>query len=884
MAVALLSGWLTHRVAVERSEERFDRLCDRVGWMVEQRMQIFRQGLGAVRGLFIASDHVSRRKFAAFVASHDLPRDFPGSHGFGFIRHVVRDQLPAYVEEIRRDDRPDFAVQTGGDESNLFVVQYIEPSRSDSRALGYDIGSEAVRRECAERAMLNGEGALTGGIDLVQHRGPGLLYLLPVYHPGTNPTTPEQRRAAIFGWVYTPLSITQTMSTVLADADGLIEFDVFDGIDTNDGNRLYEGRHSAPARGTAQLNQPQSFATPTFRKALNMKVGQRDWTLRIKTTPSFDASVNRHAAGQVAGTILLLSVLIAALVWSFGNAHARAVVLAREMTAALQASEAEAQAARKEIEKQAAELAMKGALLEESSAAAEAASRAKSDFLANMSHEIRTPMGAILGYTDLLLDQNQSAEQRNQCVQVIRRNGTHLLTVLNDILDVSKIESGQVGVEQIACDPCGIVADVASLMRPHAVDKGLTFDVRFEGSMPRSVRSDPTRLRQILMNLLSNAIKFTKGGSVQLIARICPAAAEGNGEPLLQFLVRDTGIGMTPQQQATLFRPFAQADVSTTRKYGGTGLGLVISRRLAELLGGTLTLASTPGAGTAFALTLPAGDLSGVTMERNPHEAVHDERLAAPGSLGNRVRLRGRILLAEDGADNRRLICLHLAATGAQVTTVVNGAEAVDAARGALAANQPFDLILMDMQMPELDGYGAAAALRGQGYAAPIVALTAHAMRGDRQKCISAGCDDYLTKPIERAALIATVAKYLPVSAEPEPPLPGPPADRLRSAYASDPEMKEALAEFVTGLPQYVAQLIAHLQLQQLAELRDAAHTLKGAGGGYGFQAITDAAATLEASLRTAADLATIKAGVDGLTHLIRSVDGYVERQEVSCV
>jgi signal transduction histidine kinase/ActR/RegA family two-component response regulator len=741
--VAALTGWFTHHVAAERGEQRFDRLCDKLGLMVDQRMQTFRHGLRGAQALFVASEHITRREFGEYVGTRDIPSEFPGSYGFGFVRYVPRAQLESFVAAARADGFPGFTVSSSGTRDELFVVQFVEPAGANTSALGYDCAPDPVRRDTFERAMLSGEPSLTGRVTLIQHSGPGLLYVAPVYRRGTNPTTADQRRSAIVGWVSMPLSIDQAMADVMKSTDGLVNLDVYDGSGDRADQKLY--------------GSGKNDAGHTFTKLVRIRVGERDWTMRVSTTPAFDATLNRHAPWEAAGAVMLLSVLVAALVWSFGNAHAHAVVLAREMTAALQASEAEAQAARAKIEKQAAELVMKGALLEESSAAAQAASKAKSDFLANMSHEIRTPMGAILGYADFLMDPNQSPDDRTQCVQVIRRNGIHLLAVLNDILDVSKIESGQFAVEQIPCDPCAIVADVASLMRPHAVEKGLSFDVRYEGAMPRTVRCDPTRLRQILINLLSNAIKFTNGGSVQLIPRMCPTTPKG--EALLQFLVRDTGIGMTPQQQATLFRPFAQADVSTTRKYGGTGLGLVISRRLAELLGGTLTLASTPGAGTTFALTLPAGDLSGVTMETNPLEAGRVEPLQATNPRGERLRLRGRILLAEDGADNRRLVCMHLAATGAEVTTVVNGAEAVEAAMAARATGRPFDVILMDMQMPELDGYAAANTLRAEGYAAPIIALTAHAMAGDSDRCIAAGCDAFATKPVDWNVLLPIIER-----------------------------------------------------------------------------------------------------------------------------
>jgi PAS domain S-box-containing protein len=392
-------------------------------------------------------------------------------------------------------------------------------------------------------------------------------------------------------------------------------------------------------------------------------------------------------------------------------------------------------------------------------AAAEAASRAKSEFLANMSHEIRTPMTAILGYTDLLLDPGQTPEERLDAVQTIRRNGEHLLTLINDILDLSKIEAGKMTVEQIECSPLQIVSDVASLMRPRALGKNLSFQVEFIGPIPGVIRSDPPRLRQVLINLVNNAIKFTEQGGVRIVARMAtPADAP---RPQLRFEVIDTGIGMTPEQQARLFSAFSQGDTSTTRRFGGTGLGLMISKRLARMLGGDVSVVSEYRRGSTFIVQVDTGLLEGVPLLDSPGEQggampdPDDTEFAAAAPL------HARILLAEDGPDNQRLISLVLRRVGAEVTLAENGRVACREALDAVEAGKPFDLILMDMQMPELDGYSATSLLRNKGYTGPIVALTAHAMEGDQQKCLSAGCNAYVTKPIHRDKLLATLRALL---------------------------------------------------------------------------------------------------------------------------
>ena len=527
-----------------------------------------------------------------------------------------------------------------------------------------------------------------------------------------------------------------------------------------------------------------------------------------------------------------------------------------------------------EVGARTSELQLTNADLTKAKERAEEASAAKSAFLANMSHEIRTPMTAIVGYADTMLEPDQTISDRQDALQTIRRNARHLLELINDILDISKIEADKMAVERVPADLPGILSDMLSLMRPRAVDKRLSFQLEVVGLVPRTIQTDPLRLRQVLMNLLGNAVKFTEKGYVRL--RV--SCQKIGGEHTMRFDVCDSGIGIAANKLERLFLPFSQADESMTRRYGGTGLGLTISRRLANLLGGEVSVESVEGRGSIFTVRIGVGKLDGVEMIEGLTEAI----LPKPTTIAKKVwTLKARILVVEDGVDNQRLISMHLRTAGADVTIAENGRIGVDKAVEAQADN-PFDLILMDMQMPVLDGYGAVSELRRRGFRQPIIALTAHAMADDRDKCLRVGCTDYLTKPIDKNLLLGTVAEHLaqagaPVAAASAPPHPG---DRIHSQFETDPDMKVVLAEFVAALPGQVTRLNDLLEQGKLDDLRRAAHQLKGSGGGYGFQEITHSASKAERHILASDPLELITAQVRALIEVIRSVDGYKAIQE----
>ncbi len=406
--------------------------------------------------------------------------------------------------------------------------------------------------------------------------------------------------------------------------------------------------------------------------------------------------------------------------------------------------------------------------LQEANLRAAAASRAKSEFLANMSHEIRTPMNAILGYVDLMCDPHASSEEKRHYGDTIRSSGEHLLTILNDILDLSRIEACKMVLESRRCEPYAIAREVVSLLMTQACEKDLELGLDVSGPIPAEMSSDPVRVRQILLNLTGNAIKFTSRGSVRLSLE---TLEDDEGEVSLVFAVKDTGVGIAPQDLPRLFNAFSQLDASSTRRTGGTGLGLAISKRLALMLGGDVTAESTPGRGSVFALNLPVGRHDEICFATYGGRDPQAPARAEYADLGQ-LAFRGRVLVVEDVRINQVLISTMLKKAGASVEIASDGLEGCAAVQRAVDERRPFDIVRMDMQMPTMDGYEATRFLRAKGFDVPIVALTAHAMSDDRARCLAAGCTEYLTKPLDRQALLLVCRRL--ASGEPRAPLPRP--------------------------------------------------------------------------------------------------------------
>ena len=471
---------------------------------------------------------------------------------------------------------------------------------------------------------------------------------------------------------------------------------------------------------------------------------------------------------------------------------------------------------------------------------AEQASVEKSSFLANMSHEIRTPLTAIIGFADNLQAGNYTDNQRTQWTGSIVRNSTHLHQIINDILDLSKIEAGQLEIEKNNISPSQILDELDSIIGSRTRDKGIEFNINYQFPYPKTVLSDPTRLKQILINLCGNALKFTKEGSIT-IETYCVKSKHQ-----LVFEVIDTGIGMSDEQTKKIFQPFSQADSSTTRKYGGTGLGLTISRQLTEKLGGEISCQSKTNGGSVFVVSVNTGPLSVVEFTTELSE-LHINR---NDSQTNEYKLlKGHVLLAEDNTDNQQLIEMYTNKFGLTIDFANNGQEAIEK-----VTQGKYDLILMDMQMPVMGGIEAIEFLRQMGCTLPIIAITANAMTSDKDKCLNAGAEDYATKPINVDKFYQVLANYLPKNES---------NDTISKSLDTD-KHKKLTENFMNKLPNMIKELndaVDHLHWDSVQSL---SHILKGMGGSFGHPEITRVSAIINKD--------TIKKNFEGIPEEMRDL------------
>jgi signal transduction histidine kinase/AmiR/NasT family two-component response regulator len=749
LAITAIWTTLTYQQVERRERDQVSAAIAAYGAQSQRRLSSYEDVLYGVDDYFKASSGgVDRREFQRFVE-----RALAQTQAFASIQwvHWVNGADRTALEaRVRAEGFPDFTLRERNDQTNEIIVvpprsrhlvaDYIVPFEPNRRVHGYDSSGNPALMLAAERAAQTGKVASSERITLARDAAP----IPAVIAFKTVPNNPPHGGA---GFSVAVLRIP----AVLADLQSLTEHPIrlrLRDVDAPDGDQLL-GDTATDDNGYAPSTARRACGPSGFC-TVNLNFGGRRWTLDMQPSQAW-AGASTSAGRALPWVILLGGTLLTAL----GALHLRSRQQALERT---QAMAYELAHYRDKLED---EVRTRTAELVAARDQADAANRAKSRFVANMSHELRTPMNGVLGSLQLLPLESLPAQSR-KLVETAQQSGELLLGILNDVLDLSQIEAGRLQIIKTVVQPQTLLNDTLALMQRPAAAKGLALSGTVARAVPDAVQLDGLRVRQVLMNLVSNAIKFTETGEVQVHVNFALA----NGEPNLVIEVIDTGPGIPDAVQAEIFKPFVQGDSSMTRRHGGVGLGLAISQQLMQLMAGRLSVRSAPGKGATFRMELPAPIAE---LPAAPASAATDtsseaaQTASANPETPHSAAALPHVLVADDNAINRTLIEAMLAEV-ARIDLAVDGEDAL-----AHCTRERYDLVLMDCHMPVMDGFAALAALRtGTGAAGPfktpsstpVVAVTADALEGDEQRCLAAGFDAYMTKPLQRDRLRELVQAY----------------------------------------------------------------------------------------------------------------------------
>ncbi len=699
--------------ARDRDHARFENAVQSTTDRIQHQLGAYAALLQGASGLFAAQEDMDRQEFAAYVERLQLERSYPGVRGIGFSQRLSREEVARFETRMRtREGLPDFHVwPEGGAEGELHSVVYLEPmDERNAAAIGFNMYSEAVRRQAMVQARDTGLPALSGRVTLKQEidaeKQAGFLLYMPVYRGGRIPTTVEARREALWGFVYSPFRADDLLRGLLGtEQQPYVAFQIHDGAGTAPEHLLY----------TSQEAMPEA---PLFTTSVPVTVAGRSWTLTFATLPAFEGTASGGFVLPLALVGLLMSLALFAVTRAQTRAHAREEQAADELRVAL--------GERARVEEQLRE-----------------ADRRKDEFLAMLGHELRNPLAPVLTSVHLMERKLQVGQPVEYERSVVERQVHHMVRLVDDLLDVSRVTRGKIHLQKCPLNAAALVARVVEGLRPSAQSQGHTLRVELP-SQAAWTEADPVRLEQVLTNLLHNAIKYTEPGGFITLSVACEHSQ-------LVVRVADTGAGIPAEALPHLFEPFMQVGRTLERAQGGLGLGLTLVKRLVELHGGQVEAASEGvGLGSVFTVRLPL-----LAPERVPVKAepVRAPATASPGAPR-------RVLVVDDNVDAADMLAETLELEGYEVEQAHDGVMAL-----ARAASFGPDVVLLDIGLPELDGYEVARRLRQQpeGDALLLVALTGYGQESDRQRSREAGFDFHFVKPVDLERLLALL------EAPPEP-------------------------------------------------------------------------------------------------------------------
>lgn len=727
-----------------KSEKEFALICNEIKSKIIARISLQEQFLQSGSSLFESSQSVSRNEWKLFNKFSKMNENQTGVQGFGYSTIVKKEQLKDHVSTIRKQGFPKYTVFPEGEREVYTSIIYLEPfDKKNANAIGYDMFSNPVRRKAMEQARDYDLPVLSGKVALLKktqtNEQAGTLMYVPVYKNGAVSTVAE-RRAAIVGWVYIPFRMDDLMKSILG---GRYLIDK-----TNIRLQVYDEDVISPKAllFDSQKNMKSNDQTKIRTRMLPVLFNKKRWTLVFSQSSGNTFYFSPKILVMLMGGTII-SLLLFALSYSLHLTKKRAKIIAEQLSRDLLAKNHEYEQMNQILNKNNKKLISSkekldkiNSELQKAKLKAEESDRLKSAFLANMSHEIRTPMNGILGFTKLLKEDNLDVREQKNYIEIIEKSGNRLLGIINDIVDISKIEAGQMKVSHSRTNVDEQMQYIQTFFGPETQDKGIQFVLKESSSRKATIiSSDSEKLYAILINLVKNAIKYTVRGTIEF-------GYEIKGD-YIEFFVKDTGIGISKERQKAIFERFVQADFNDIMARQGAGLGLAIAKAYVELLGGKIWVESEIEKGSTFYFTIPCI----YQLEENEKEQNVVPIHPVPCGVKNL-----KILVTEDDKISRMLILKVLEPFGREILTAQTGVEAVEMCRN----NPDLDLILMDIQMPQMNGYEATKEIRKFNAEVVILAQTAFALEGDKSKTMEAGCNGYISKPIKKEELSNLLQHY----------------------------------------------------------------------------------------------------------------------------